>query len=220
MGTDIFKYQVEKIEGKTVTIDYQSGQSVGLAPDGSGLDAAAHWVSALAEHDKAFEYSSTDFRRTASCPLTQHERWRKETGDVVITGLPQFTVEDIKHFLANYNGKTSSYGYSGSRGSISFVSVADAAQFMEEWNDKEYKEGNKLQVVFKNVEHGPEWIDQYSRPKEDFEGFAENVEIVTVHYEDRDEAEGYWNTNAVYKITMTDESYLSHLEQYDLWHGR
>lgn len=218
MGTDLFKYLVEKIEGKTVTIDYKSGQSQGLAPAGNGLDAAAHWVSALAEHEKAFQYAS-DYKRVASCPLTQHERWKKATGDVVISGLPDIAMDDIKHFIANYKGKTRSYGTSWGEGSIAFDTVADAQKFTEEWNGKEYK-GETVGVVFKNVEHGPEWIDQYSRPQEDFEGFVENVEIVKVDYENRDEDQGYYTSSATYKITMTDESYLSHLQVNDTWDGR
>ncbi|KAL3940543.1 MAG: hypothetical protein SGBAC_004946 [Bacillariaceae sp.] len=218
MGTDIFNYKVEKIEGKTVTIDYKSGQHQGLAPDGAGLDAAAHWVCALAEHDKAFLYGKV-FQREPSCPLTQHERWKQPTGDVLILDFPKITMDDIKHFIADYEGKTCSYGHTGSRGSIEFQSVDKARQFIDDWNGKQYK-GDKLRVVFKNVENGPEWIDQYSRPEDDFEGFVENVEVVTVYYENRDEEQGYWNTAASYKVTMTDEAYLSHLKRDDVWQGR
>ena len=66
----------------------------------------------------------------------------------------------------------------------------------------------------------PEWIDHYSRPEEDFEGFVENVEIVSVDHENRDEEQGYCNTTDIYKITMTSEAYLSHLKENDIWQGR
>jgi hypothetical protein len=67
---------------------------------------------------------------------------------------------------------------------------------------------------------GPEYIDQYSRPKEDFEGFIEDVATIEIEYECKDEAEGYWNTAATYKITVEDETYLEHVSEGDEWAGR
>lgn len=87
-------------------------------------------------------------------------------------------------------------------------------------------------VYFKSVRNGPQWISKYDQySKEVFDHFVAGVEQLEVFYEnlewDDKEAwkkvgieENYWNTKAKYKITMTDPTYLDHLEIGETWHGR
>lgn len=217
MGTDIYTYCVDEINGKVITISFQSGQSVGLAPsseDGS-LEAAVHWVCALAEHDQAFH------NRKPSCALTQHERWRKPTGEVIIRGgVSDF--DDLKVLLQGTDHGsygTSSGGGEKAKATVDFRSVQNAQDFINLWNCKE-RNGETMHVYFTNVMDGPEYLDQYSRPNEDFCGFIEQVKLMETIYDCKDEEEDYWNTAATYRISVTDEAYLEHLSVGDEWYGR
>lgn len=66
---------------------------------------------------------------------------------------------------------------------------------IDEWNDKG-RNGETVPAHFENVVDGPKYIDQYSRPKEDFAGFIEDVTAVEIEYDCKHEAEGYWSCNS------------------------
>ena len=141
----------------------------------------------------------------------------------------------------------SCYGYSCMGGKeqceIDLNSVEHAKLFMDKVNEFETKRINKeapdgsdvpppLDVYFKSVRNGPQWISKYDQYSEEvFDHFVAGVEQLEVFYEnlewDDKEAwkkvgieENYWNTKAKYKITMTDPTYLDHLKVGETWHGR
>ena len=221
MGTDIFSYLILTKDGCTIVIDFKSGQSVGLHPtaDANNPDAlkiaAPIWISALCE-DKAFAYDNT-YTSRACCPLSQDARWRMMTGDVII---PQFAgdMKDLKLMLEGYS--TGSYGTSSQDGvttaSVSFREVDEATRFMDSNGD--------LGAYFKNVVDGPEWISQYDYPASAFEGLIESVELLEVYKENEeggdDEEIDYWNTHAKYRITVTHEKWIEHIEAGATWDGR
>lgn len=167
MGADIFQYIVRSLEDNVATIEFYSGQSMGLAPydhddddkgnkDGNHERVAAFWVSALACASKAFAFDPVVASRRAQCPLTQHPIFRRPTGRVVVKGIA--SMEDLQELLkhladqkrANKEEPFASHGhgYHGPRGSYVLLKDADQGQqFIDlvdgmEWNSHIDKDGD------------------------------------------------------------------------------
>lgn len=127
MGTDIYRYTVKSIDDQVIDIGFESGQSVGLAPEDEEW-RDGFWVEALCYADSAFEYTGS-FERRASCAITKHDCFRQKTGRLGVRGYEKLTsTEEIEKLIKEYNEKypdnkihSSSYGTS----SIDSVTTVD-----------------------------------------------------------------------------------------------
>lgn len=244
MGTDIYRYKVLSIDGNVANFEFYSGQSLGLAD----LNAA-FWVGALCDANGAFVYDSVEGLRKANCPLSQHAIFRKPSGDVMIEGESLNSMQDVEKLLKKVNGiiqnkdadskplLCGSYGCRGGGqfkaiGNASFNSALEAQAIVDCVNDLEKDKSAPLDVYFKTVRNGPEWISQYDGyPKGTFENFVESVELLEVYYDSLDfddidawkktgVEENYHNTKAKYKLVMKSPEFLEHVKETEEWDGR
>ncbi|KAL6067611.1 Leucine-rich repeat-containing protein 29 [Balamuthia mandrillaris] len=206
----IFFYKVLKKDGKVVVIDYQSGQSMGLAPSGTDPEAKAFWYEGM--------------RSVPNCPLARHPIWRLPNGDVLIRhfrGGGEELERLTKPFgqMSGYSIKPSGCEAGEVEACVSYANAEEAQRAIDALNGMEFA-GVRLQACSKNATEGPEWIFSFDHPKSSFELFIEEVKEVSVEYENEEETEEYLNTSATYEITFKDASFVEHLQEGASWWGR
>lgn len=193
-----------------------------------------------------------------NCTLTKHELFRRPSGELILEGPTLTSSDDLEALFNKVNNDLiqnkkiknplpcSCFGHSSMGGieqcHIDLNSADYANIFMDKVNEFETKRINEapdgsdvpppLDVYFKSVRNGPQWISKYDQYSEEVFGhFVAGIEQLEVFYEnlywDDKEAwkkagieENYWNTKATYKITMTDPAYLDHLKVGETWDGR